>query len=338
MKIALMGLKGHHNVVLEGARELGDCELVAVSHDDADALAEFQKSEPMAAQSQTFGNWRHLLEHSMPDVCCVCDENGMRAEQLIELLQRGVHIVTEKPLTTTREDLARVSRALAASQSKLTMLLTMRHEAKYATMRQLIQEGVVGKVAQVSSQKSYRLGERPEWQRSRARLGGTIPFIGIHAVDLMHWVTGLDYTHVAAFHGNNGKPEMKETEDHASLALRFASGASATARLDYLRPMSAPTHGDDRLRIAGGDGVLEATGGDEDLTLLATDQEPRRIPVEATSNLFVDFVQAMREGREPRIRADDCFYATDVVLRARQAADTWQLLEVPPRKDRRPGE
>ncbi len=116
------------------------------------------------------------------------------------------------------------------------MLLTMRHEPKYVTMRKLVRDGAVGQVCQIASQKSYRFETRPDWQKSRQRLGGTIPFIGIHAVDLIRWISGLDFTHVAAFHGNNGTPEFKETEDQASILLRCTNGASATARLDYLRP------------------------------------------------------------------------------------------------------
>ena len=118
------------------------------------------------------------------DVCFVADENGMRAEQLLVLLERDIDIVTEKPLTTTLKDLQRVRQAIARSKSRVTMMLTQRHEGKYVTMRKLIAAGRIGKVRQVTSQKSYRLGERDEWQQHRQRLGGIIPFIGIHAIDL----------------------------------------------------------------------------------------------------------------------------------------------------------
>ena len=326
MKIGIIGLKGHQGVVLKGATQLGDCEVVAVCDDQQQALDAFRKTEPLAKRAELYRDWRHLVDHTMMDVCCVCDENGRRAEQLTWLLERNVHIVTEKPLTTTLSDLARVRAALESSKSRLTMLLTMRHEAKYVAMRKLVQEGAVGVVCQAASQKSYRLGERDDWQKSRARLGGTIPFIGIHALDLMRWVTGLDYTHVAAFHGNGGTPQFKETEDHASLLLRFSNGASATARLDYLRPATAPTHGDDRLRIAGSEGILEALGAEDSLTLLTAKGPPRKIKPEPTENLFVEFANALRENRPSRIESADCFYVTEVVLKAREAADEKKLV------------
>lgn len=330
MKIGQIGLKGHHKVVMAGAQELGDCQVVAVSDDNREEVEKFCKKEPLAKGAEKYHDWRHLIEHTMMNVCCVGDENGVRVEQLIALAERNIHIVTEKPLTTTLADLERVRSALAKSKSRLTMLLTMRHEPKYAAIRKLIQSGAIGEVCLATTQKSYRIEERDEWQKSRERLGGTIPYIGIHALDMMRWVTGLDYTHVAAFHGNNGTPYLKETEDQASVLCRFTNGASATARLDYLRPSTAPTHGDDRLRIAGSSGVIDSGEPYHDFLLITAKEPPREVKAEPTDNLFVDFVKAIREGRPSRIPAEDCFYITEVVLKAREAADKKQLVELKP--------
>jgi predicted dehydrogenase len=328
MRIGIIGLKGHQGVVLKGAKELGNCEVVAVSDDNSKELNNFRKKEPLASEAETYTDWRMLIEHSMLDVCCVADENYLRLDQLLALAERNIHIVTEKPLTTTLEDLDRLRTGMQKSKSRLTMLLTMRHEPKYMAMRKLIQQGAVGPVCQIAAQKSYRFEDRPDWQKSRERLGGTIPYIGIHALDLMRWTTGLDFTHVAAFHGNGGTPEFGETEDHASIVLRCKNGASASARLDYLRPHTAPTHGDDRLRIAGGEGILEAVGAEPELLLMTNKKEPHRIKPEPTANLFVDFVQAVKEDRPSRIPAEDCFYMTELVLKARQAADEKRMIEL----------
>jgi len=330
MDTGFIGLKGHASVVVRGMEEMSNCRAVAVSDDDGAEVDSFvKKNKALAAGAQTYRDWRHLVEHTMMDVCCVCDEIGIRAEQLIALAERGCHVVSEKPLASNLEDLERVRKAFAKSKGRLTMLLTMRHEPKYATMRRLVKEGAVGNVALATAQKSYRLEERPEWQRHRSRLGGTIPFIGIHATDLMRWITGLDYTHVAAFHGNMGTPELGESEDHASLLLRFANGGSATARLDFLRPQTAPTHGDDRIRIAGTEGVIEARQDDSALLLMTGSEPPHRVEPEPTDNLFVEFANAIREGRPSRIPAEECYAISELVLRARDAADQQQMIELP---------
>lgn len=330
MRLGLIGFKGHHGVVLDGARQLGDVEMSGVASESKPALERFQKAEPLARKAELYTDWRQLLDHAMMDVCCVNDENHVRAEQIIELAKRNIDIVTEKPLATTLDDLERIRAALAKSKSRLTMLLTMRHEARYMKMRELVRGGEIGEVAQITSQKSYQLHERPEWFKERKRLGGAIPYVGIHIVDLMGWISGLDFTHVAAFHGRIGKPEMKETENHASLLFRMSNGASATARLDYLRPQTALSHGDDRLRIAGSNGVIEVQAGE--LTLITASKKPLTVAPGSGSNLFVDFVQAVRNNRPVPVPAEDCLYITEVVLKARDAADQAKMIELGERK------
>ena len=328
MRLGLMGLKGHQSTVLKGARELGDVELIGVSDDSEQELERLKRREPLARTAQAYAKWEHLVEHAPMDVCCVCDENGIRAGQLVALAKRNIHIVTEKPLATTLEDLGRIRSALAESKSRLTMLLTMRHDGKYMKMRELVRAGAIGEVSLATAQKSYRLGNRPDWFKERKRLGGTIPYIGIHVVDMMRWITGLDYTHVAAFHGRLGKPEMKEAESHGSLLLRMSNGASATARLDYLRPAPAPSHGDDRLRIAGTEGVIEVRYPDKEIRLITGTKKPCTVAPAEGTNLFVEFVKAIRKGKEGPIPAADCFTATEVVLKAREAADGKKLIEL----------
>ena len=333
MRIGIFGLKGHQSVVFQGARELGGCQIVAVSDDDPQKLRKFCEQEPLAREAESYANAAHLIEHAMLDLCVVCDENGLRAEQLLALLARDIHVVTEKPLATTLADLQRLREAFARSKSKLTMLLTMRHEPKYGAVRKLVQDGAIGNVCQVTTQKSYRVEERDAWQKSRQRLGGTIPFIGIHSLDMVRWTTGLDFTHIAAFHGNGGTPYLGETEDQASILARLTNGASVTARLDYLRPSTMPTHGDDRLRIAGSDGIIEVRSDLHDSQLVTRQHGPREIKAEPVENFFVSFVRSIRNGTPQVIPPDDCFSITEIVLRARDAADGMQMVALETRKN-----
>ncbi len=329
MKLGLMGLKGHHSDVLAGLALLPDWELAAVSDDDARVLADFRATEPRAAGAETYADWRHLIEHSPLDACCLFDTNLVRPEQIVALAKRGVPMLCEKPLATTLSDLALVGDVLADTSCPLSMMLTMRHEPQYALVRRLVSEGAIGHVCQASAQKSYRVGDRPAWQKSRRQLGGTIPFIGIHALDLLRWTCGLECTEVAAFHGNLSTPEFGETEDHASVLLRFSTGASATTRLDYLRPEPAPTHGDDRLRIAGSSGVIETSGLDPVVYVITDDQPPQRFDPPAVDNIFVAFAKALAAKEAPPISTEDCLAVTKLVLHARDAADKGVLVEIP---------
>jgi predicted dehydrogenase len=326
MRIGIVGLRGHVGDCLKGAAQWKGAKIVAVSDVDKEEIASFCKKTGLAAGAEQFTDWKHLVEHAMLDVAIVADENVVRADQLIALAERGVHICAEKPLATTLDDLARVRKAVDASKVKLTMLLTMRYQAKYRTIRKLIAEGAVGKVGLVTSQKSYRIENRPDWQKSRKRLGGTIPYIGVHALDLMRWTTGLGVTHVAAFHSNIGTPELGETEDNASILVRFDNGASGTSRLDYLMPETFATHGDDRLRIAGTEGVIEVQQAYKHIALTTAEKATYQVDPGPDDNLFFDFLTSIRDDKPCRMTKEDSYSMTKLVLKARDAADRKEMV------------
>lgn len=326
MRIGIIGLKGHYGECLNALPHVKDAKIVAVSDDRPEAAEKFCTAN--APDAQAYEDWRHLVEHAMLDVAVVCDENGRRAEQVLELVKRGVHVCAEKPLTTTLEDLRRVETALAASKCELTMLLVMRHMGKYARMRELIADGAIGEPGMVTAQKSYRFGERPAWQKTRARHGGTIPYVGIHALDLMQWVPNVPFTTAAAFHGNVAHPEYGETEDTATVLVQYRNGATGSARIDYLLPELFAVHGDDRLRIAGGDGVVEAQRTWDKISLTTRKKSTYTIDPGPDTNLFVDFVKSIREGTKPRMTAADAIGMTRMVLLARDAADQKKIVEL----------
>ncbi len=126
LKLGSIGLKGHVGTVLAGVKQLGDVEVVAVSEDDPKLLASLMQREPLLKNAQVYTQWRQLVEHTQMDVCCVADESGVRLEQLFALMQRGVHIVSEKPLATTSADLERLRppEAKTSSDDRLRVIGT----------------------------------------------------------------------------------------------------------------------------------------------------------------------------------------------------------------------
>ena len=159
-------------------------------------------------------------------------------------------------------------------------------------------------------------------KEERKTYGGTIPWVGIHALDYMRWVSGQEYSQVAAFEGNKAHPQTPGCEDHAGLLFRLANGGTATCHLDFLRPESAPTHGDDRLRIAGSEGLLEARDLDNSVRLISAKGHVGELPLAPHVDFFGAFIADLRGEGEPLVSAEDAFAITRICLRARDAADT----------------
>ncbi len=328
ISVGLIGLKGHQGTILNGVQAMDGARLVAVCDDDEQKLAGVSGWPSAGPETQTFSDPAELFDSVEMDIVGVCGADSERAPMILEAAKRGIHVIAEKPLAMTLDELAQIREAVASSGIHLSMLLTMRFDPPYITMRRMIAEGAIGEVCLATMQKSYRLGVRPEWQRSRKTFSGIIPFIGIHALDLLRWVTGREFVQGAAFCANVGHPEMGDLEDSASVALQLDNGASATARMDYCRPAAAPTHGDDRLRVAGNEGVIEWIYTADQVTLITNEDEQRVLDLDEKIDQFADFVASIYEGTPSWAPAEDCMRMTDICLRLREVENSGRVADL----------
>ncbi|MCD6351464.1 MAG: Gfo/Idh/MocA family oxidoreductase [Armatimonadetes bacterium] len=328
MRLAIAGLKGHYGVAVQGLAKIKGGQLVAVADDDAEGAAALARSPVAASDFHVYEDWREMLDREEIDVLVEAGIDSERAEIVVAGLERGLPVLAEKPLACDVEQLDCVEQAVRASGACLSMLLTMRYEPLYIKLRQLVQDGAVGQVCLASMQKSYRLGQRPAWQRDRRTFSGIIPFIGVHALDLIVWTTGLRPRSGFAYQANTGHPQIGDMEDNAVVALELEGGAHADIRLDYCRPAKAPTHGDDRLRVAGGEGVIEAHGAEGSLVLVTNQREPEMIDLgQAKGDLLVEFVEAVRAGRPAPISAEEALAVTRWCLQLREGARRAERVE-----------
>ena len=132
------------------------------------------------------------------------------------------------------------------------------HVPALAAVQQVVRAGAIGDPLLSFSQKTYRWGTtRPDFYRDRKTFPGLAPWIGIHAFDWLHWILGDVFTEVQGREGTTARPDYPACGSQAAFVLTMRNGGMATVTLDYLRPASAPTHADERLRIAGTHEVFE---------------------------------------------------------------------------------
>ena len=98
--------------------------------------------------------------------------------------------------------------------------------------------------------------------------------------------------------------------------------------LDYLRPATASSHGDDRLRLAGTEGVLEYREADG-LTLVTNRRKSRSINgLPGNRSLVLNFIENLYGSEPLSLTLDDIFRANEIVLTARDAAGKRQVLAI----------
>ncbi len=155
-----------------------------------------------------------------------------------------------------------------------------------------------------------------------------MPWIAIHAIDYVRWTTGLEMTQVFGFQGNGAHPEYGRCEDQGGVVFQLNNRGTALIHFDYLRPAQAPTHGDDRLRIAGSKGIIEVKDGATRAEIMTHNEAPRDLPLPQKKSLLRDFIEALESGAQPIITTEDSFRVTEIALKAREAADEGRIVDL----------
>jgi len=327
VRVGLIGTDGHIDILLGSIPRLSGVELTAVAKSlPDDDVSRLKRAHAFSETVSIYDHFEQMLDKEELDVVGVCLPYYRNAEASIAAARKGLHIVSEKPVATTLEDLAALKNAVAAAKVRLTSMMNMRCFPPYRAARKAVQDGLIGEPILLTSQKSYRFGAaRPWFYRDLKTYGGTIPWAGIHSIDYMRWTSGRKYLRASAWHGNKDHPEYPGFQDHAGVLFKLDNGGTAMTNLDYLRPGTAPTHGDDRLRIAGSEGVLEVIGAENRVLLITAADAPRELELPETVDFFADFLAELAGEKEHLISQEDAFRLTEVCLKARNAADagTW---------------
>ena len=330
MRVGIIGTVGHLNYVLDGIPKMDDVDLAAAATGTPDEdLNRIRSHEAFSDQTVFYDDWTTMLDKADLDIVALCRPYPLNTEAAIAALERNIHVVSEKPVATTFDALNRLEEARVNSRARLTAMFSMRFGPPFLAARKAVADGLIGEPILATGQKSYKFGTRPHFFRERDTYGGSIPWVAIHAIDYVRWVSGLDYTQVTALHGNASHADYPGCEDHGGILYRLANGGTAVINLDYLRPESASTHGDDRLRIAGSEGIVEIVDCGTRTLLLREGETPRDLPLPESINLLSDFVADLNGESTHLVEPYEATYVTRLALMAREAADKGKILSLP---------
>lgn len=318
LNIAIIGAQGHFAFTTHATEALAArTNLVAVAGNEEERVKIASVfPEAKAREYETYGA---LFANETPDIVVVNPQYDQIAEAAITALTKGIPVYAEKPFALDEASLARLDDTWRTTGTPLLPMFDMRYNPLFSTARTLLRESAIGTPLLITAQKSYKLGTRPPFYAKRETFGGIIPWVGIHAIDFVRFVTDVTYASVFATQTTRGNKGQGTLETAALMLFDTKEGALVEVNVDYLRAEKAATHGDDRLRIAGSEGTLEIAGGV--LTLANAEGERVITPNEYASRMFDDVVAYLLEGKDALATAEDGFYATHVALASRKSAD-----------------
>lgn len=328
MRLCMIGDRGHNDYVLAGLEEMPHVRVVGLSpgteEDDIDRLRAWCAGH--GHSPRVFADYRRMLDELAPEVLSVCGPFELHAEMCLEAFRRGIHVFCEKPVATTLEDLEALRAAHGEAGVHFAAMMGLRYDPAFYTAWQAVRAGAIGVVRLVNTRKSYKLGHRPAYYRRRETYGGTIPWVGSHAIDWIHWFSGESFLSVYATHSARYNRDHGDLEVSALCHFVMTNEVLASASIDYFRPANAPTHGDDRLRVAGTDGVVEVRGGQVLLINDETDGEESLAPA-CDRQIFCDFIGHVQGRATALLGAEETLAVTEACLLARQSADEGQPVD-----------
>lgn len=281
------------------------------------AVAGLAGAEPPveAGEAERRASLAELIEDPAIDLVVLCSpRRADQAADALACLAGGKHVLAEKPAALREADVDALLAAAREHGRVFREMAATAFEQPYRAMRAAVDAGAIGRVVQVHVQKSYPWHDgRP---RDEAVDGGLIAQVGIHALRLVEQVALAPIEAVeAARTGVDGTPRA------ASLLLRLAGGALATATVNYLGQRGAGVWGFDELRIFGTDGFVESTDGGRRTRLVVGEEDRGPLDVSAGGiDWFDRFVEHLETGAAFPLDVEAELRPLRWALRARDAA------------------
>mgnify|MGYP003303176093 FL=1 len=306
-------------------------ELVGVAEPDEETRHQVQNE----LQIPAFTSPREMLDADAVDAVAVASINNERVEVIADTLGAGVHVLADKPMVVSLDQLDRVESAVRLSQATLSCALTLRFTPHFVAAKAAIDRGEIGQVIGSYAQGPHKLGvaRRPEWMFNREKYGGVLLDLAIHDIDVARWIHGTEPVAVVADEGSSRFSDL-DFADYAAVYLRMADGAVAVCRSSWLTPDEDPTHGDRRLIVEGTEGSLEIVdAAQRRLTINSAGTVQTRTNVreemvgqpDAMAELVRDFARGI-SGEAPQLNtAQETIESHRWALKARVQAESVQL-------------
>ena len=246
MRIAIIGLGRAGSVHLDAWPHVEGAEVVAIS-DPSPAARKRARERGI----KVFSDPAVMLETTKLDGVVIATPPADHAEIAIACLDRGLHVLCEKPLALTTWDALSMLKAASRNKRQLLLATKFRHVPELATARELVQTGKLGVpiAFEVSFCSPVDMTKRWNAQRQRAG-GGVIIDNGCHAFDIMSYLFGS----VTRVQANLHQPlQRMGVEDGATIQVRAGDGIIGKADVSW----SLSTGRDSYVTVYGSKGTIE---------------------------------------------------------------------------------
>jgi UDP-N-acetyl-2-amino-2-deoxyglucuronate dehydrogenase len=282
-----------------------------------------------------------LLAREDVDVVVLCTPSGLHPDEAVAAARAGKHVITEKPMAITLDGVDRMIGACREASVTLSVIFQYRFNRDALRVKRALEAGLFGRPvlgnALVHWHRTQGYYEEKGGWRGTWKLdgGGALMNQSVHAVDLLQWLLGpveslCAYTETLT--------HDIETEDLATAALRFHSGAmgviqgTTCTHRDY--PLKVELRGTEGGATFEGTRLIDwhSNWDEEDLS----EEELALFPDSVHEHFGAahrrqlrEIFDALREGREPPVPGEEARKAVEIILGTYRAARSGERVSFP---------
>jgi predicted dehydrogenase len=252
MNVGLIGagLQGRRRA--QALKQSKDARLVAI----ADVNQDGARSLAAGADAEISNRWEDIVTRDDIEIVLVCTPPNLHAQMSLAAMEKGKHVLCEKPLALTPAQAEEMVEASQNNHVRLKCGFNHRHHPAIKQAKAWIGEGLIGEAMYVRCQYGIggRSGYDKEWRADvQVAGGGQLMDQGMHLLDLCRWFLGeIDEAFgflTASFW------DIAPLEDNAFALLRTQKGQVAQIHASWTQWKNLFS-----FEISGRDGYIIADG------------------------------------------------------------------------------
>jgi predicted dehydrogenase len=290
----------------------------------------------LAGQPQVFDDYDRLIESGTVDAVVVATPDHLHADVVVQAAAAGLHVLVEKPFTTSVADADRCVAAVREAGVVAMCIFNHRWVPAYAQAKDLVSG--LGAPAVAYTRKDDTIYVPTEMLRWAADTTCAW-FLSSHDIDLVTWLFDDEVERVFAT-ARYGKLRSLgiDTPDGIQIQARFRRGAIATFESAWIYPNTFPTMVDSYVTLICDDGAIQLDRQQENIMMATGDglTFPRNmlqrvvhgVPGGAYRDAIAHFVDCAVHGKEPLISVESSRHVTAVLEAAHQSIASGQPVAV----------
>jgi len=186
------------------------------------------------ADIKTYSDYNDLFEKENLDAVIICTPPTLHYQIALKASEKGVHVFCEKPFTTDMNKAKELSHIFSEKKLINQVGYVNRFNDIFKTVKQFLENGLVGNVIRFKSEMYSRTITKPEegktWRDSRENGGGAVYEVASHAIDLVNFligkadkITGSGLTSIYS----------KNVEDAVNATFLYKNGITGTLNVNW---------------------------------------------------------------------------------------------------------